>query len=99
MAQLDTLSNLKALESGLKAQGICALYLFGSRARGDARPDSDIDLAFDIAPGVKISLFDQARMMRELSEILHSKVDFVPRREIHPYIRAQVEAEQIKVFG
>lgn len=95
----QTVSQLKPLEAGLRAKGVCALYLFGSRARGEARPDSDVDLAFDIASGVRFSLFDQARIMRELSEALQSKVDFVPRREIHPHIRAQVEAEQIKVFG
>ncbi len=99
MNSAQTIANLKSLEPDLRAQGVCALYLFGSAARDEAGPDSDIDLAFDIAPGVKFSLFDQARIMIELGKVLGSKVDFVPRGEIHPYIRARVESEQVKVFG
>jgi uncharacterized protein len=87
------------LEANLRAKGVCALYLFGSVARGEAGPDSDIDLSFDIAPGSKFSLFDQAQIICDLTEALGTRVDLVPRRVIHPYIRAKVEAEQIKVFG
>jgi hypothetical protein len=99
MAAPETLHRLKSLEADLRAQGVCALYLFGSIARGEAGPSSDIDLAFDIAPGVKFSLFDQARIMNELGNVLGTKVDFVPRDELHPYIRPRIESEQIKVFG
>jgi uncharacterized protein len=99
MLPQNALSQLKTLEPQLRAKGICALYLFGSAARGEAGPSSDVDLSFDIAPDAKFSLFDQAQIMCELSEALGTKVDFVPRRALHPYIRARVEAEQIKVFG
>ncbi len=99
MATSPTLTQLKSLEAGLRAKGVCALYLFGSAARGEAGADSDIDLSFDLEPDAKFSLFDQAQIICDLSEALGTKVDFVPRRAIHPYIRARVEAEQIKVFG
>jgi uncharacterized protein len=90
---------LKSFEPVLREQGVCALYLFGSAARGEAGPQSDIDLMFDISPDAKFSLFDQARISRQLSEKLHAKVDFIPRRSLHPWIRSRVEAEQVKVFG
>jgi uncharacterized protein len=99
MSASATLHQLKKLEADLRAKGICALYLFGSVARGEAGPDSDIDLSFDIAPDVKFSLFDQAQIICELTEALGTKVDLVPRRALHPYIRPKIEAEQIKVFG
>jgi uncharacterized protein len=99
MTAAQTITELKALGPGLRARGVCALYLFGSRARGEARPDSDIDLAFDIAPGEKFSLFDQAEITGDLGEALGVKVDFVPRRALHPYIRDRVEAEKVKIFG
>ena len=95
----EALADLKSLEPALRAQGVCALYLFGSAARGEAGPQSDIDLMFDISPDAKFSLFDQARISRQLSEKLHVKVDFIPRRSLHPWIRSRVEAEQVKVFG
>lgn len=49
--------------------------LFGSVARGDDRPDSDIDLLVDFAP--ESSLFDLMRMTRELEELLGHPVDVV----------------------
>lgn len=99
MSAADTIDRLKSFEADLRAKGVCALYLFGSVARGEAEPGSDIDLSFDIAPDAKFSLFDQAQITCDLTEALGTKVDFVPRRAIHPYIRDRIEAEQIKVFG
>jgi predicted nucleotidyltransferase len=49
--------------------------IFGSVARGDDRPDSDIDLLVDFAPDS--SLFDLMRMARELEELLGHPVDVV----------------------
>jgi uncharacterized protein len=99
MSASDTISQLRSLEADLRTKGVCGLYLFGSVARGEAGPESDVDLSFDIAPDVKFSLFDQAQIICDLTEVLGTKVDLVPRRAIHPYIRDKIEAEQIRVFG
>ncbi len=99
MSFSDTLAQLKSLEPRLRAQGISALYLFGSAARDETTTQSDVDLLFDTAPDARFSLFDQARITRQLSEHLHAPVDFIPRRALHPAIRAKVEAEQVRVFG
>ncbi len=93
------LSQLKAQEQNLRAQGVCGLYLFGSQARYEATAGSDIDLMFDISPDVPFSLFDQARITRQLSDVLQAQVDFVPRRSLHPLVRGIAEAEQIMIFG
>ena len=87
------------MEPQLRDDGVCALYLFGSVARGDDNAQSDVDLMFDIEPGAHFSLFDQARIGRQLSEMLCVKVDFIPRRSVHPYIKSRVEAEKKMVFG
>jgi uncharacterized protein len=99
MSRAKTMAQLKTLEQHLRAQGVCALYLFGSMGRNEAQQQSDVDLLFDIAPDARFSLFDQARITRQLSEHLHAPVDFIPRRALHPAIRAKVEAEQVRVFG
>ena len=95
----QTLTLLKSLESSLRAQGVCGLHLFGSLARGHAGDASDIDVMFDIAPDARFSLFDQARIARQLSDALRAKVDFVPRRSLHPLVKANAESERITVFG
>jgi len=91
------LPNLKHSKPGFGPTAYAGL--FGSYATGEATEKSDIDLLFDIAPDVRFSLFDQARITRELSEEFHAKVDFIPRRALHPQLRSRVEAEQIRVFG
>ena len=95
----QTIDRLKSLEASLRAQGICGLHVFGSQARGQAEEESDVDVMFDIAPDARFSLFDQARIARQLSDVLHAKVDFVPRRSLHPLVKASAEAERITVFG
>lgn len=99
MQSSQTFDALKSLEPSLRAQGVCGLHLFGSHARSEAKGLSDVDLMFDIASDLHFSLFDQARITRQLSEILRAKVDFVPRRALHPLIKASAEAERITVFG
>jgi uncharacterized protein len=99
MQTQSTIDKLKALEPSLRKDGISALYVFGSYARGEQTEKSDVDLLFDISPDVRFSLFDQARISRQLSDFLNTKVDFVPRRAIHPFIKARVEAEKVTVFN
>lgn len=89
------------MEPELRESGIGALYLFGSRARGDHRPDSDIDLLFDVsdAADAHFSLLDQTGLMVRLEEALGSDVDFVERRALRPRIRPHAEAEKVRIFG
>lgn len=62
----------------------CALYLFGSQARGDAGDGSDLDLAFDVAAeaDARFSLIDQARVQIRLQELFGQKMDFFERRAL-----------------
>jgi uncharacterized protein len=99
MSIQPALTKLKSLESTLRAQGVCGLHFFGSQAREAANSASDVDLMFDIAPNARFSLFDQARIARELSELLQAKVDFVPRRALHPLVKARAESERVTIFG
>lgn len=58
---------------------VVRLEVFGSALREDFRPDSDVDLLVEFAAGAGWSLFDHARMERELEEILGREVDLVTR--------------------
>lgn len=55
--------------------GVDKLYLFGSRARGDQRPDSDYD--FLISKGEVQTLFLHAALWQALEDALHSSVDLI----------------------
>ena len=73
--------------------GASNVRVFGSAARGDDRPDSDIDLLVDLRRGV--GLVGLGRLARDLTRLLKVSVDVVPADSLKPRIRAQAEAEAI----
>jgi len=71
--------------------GACNVRLFGSRARGDERPDSDLDLLVDMEPGR--SLFDLGALLYDLQGYLGVHVDVVTEKGLRTRIRDQVLQE------
>ncbi len=64
-----------------------SLSVFGSVARGDARPDSDVDILVEFSPDAGIGLIEYAGLMLALSELLGRKVDLVSRPALRPALR------------
>jgi predicted nucleotidyltransferase len=92
------LATLRAHEQELKAAGVVRLSVFGSTARGDRRPDSDIDLLAAFDDSMRISLFDVAGFEIQLSEILGHPVDLVEEGTLKPRVRESVESEAVRAF-
>jgi predicted nucleotidyltransferase len=67
------------------------LRLFGSVARGEERPDSDIDLLIDLAEDRRFG--DYLALAEELEFLLHRKVDLVLARSLSPHFRPYIEAD------
>ena len=65
--------------------------VFGSAARGESKPDSDIDILVEWEAGR--SLLDHVALMQDLEDLLGMKVDIVTRDALHRFIRDQVLAE------
>jgi uncharacterized protein len=70
--------------------GIRELEAFGSAARGELRPDSDVDLLVEFLPGAKVSLLRHAAAERELSGVLRRKVDLVSKRALRDSLKEEV---------
>ncbi len=81
----------------LKKEGVGALYLFGSVARGEAGPDSDIDFFID-QTGEKFSLLDLVGVQHALDDILNWKTDTTTRNSLNRNLRAEIEASAIRIF-
>jgi uncharacterized protein len=67
--------------------------LFGSRARGEAGPDSDVDFLVEMEPGR--SLLDLGRLLMDLQDLLGCRVDVVEPEGLHWYIRDTVLKEGV----
>ena len=75
------------------------LSVFGSAARGEMRPDSDIDLLVEFIPEAKVDLLDHAGLMLDLSQLLGRRVDLVSKKGLKPLIRASILEEARLVYA
>src|SRR6188472_3890107 len=97
MNREQVITKLRAHEQQLKDAGILRLSLFGSTARGEAGPNSDIDLLakFDDR---RLSLLDVIGLQIQLTELLGCPVDLSEEGRLKPRIRKRVEAEAVRAF-
>jgi predicted nucleotidyltransferase len=73
-------------------------WIFGSYARGEETPDSDIDVLVRFDRNAKITLIDYAGIMLDLSDYLHKKVDLVQEGTLYKFARESAEQDKILVY-
>jgi predicted nucleotidyltransferase len=78
--------------------GIARLDVFGSVARGDERPESDLDVLYTLEPGRHLTSNIEL-LADELAEVFGRSVDLVSRRGLHPAIRNRVEQEAAALYA
>ena len=71
------------------------VYVFGSCARKEDSPESDVDLLIEFNQAA--TLFDQVDIRDKVCSLLNCKVDVVSKRGLHPYLRRQVLAEAVEL--
>lgn len=75
------------------ARGAQNLRVFGSVARGEEGPDSDVDLLADLPAGM--SLLGLGRLEAELEAILGTRVDLIPAADLKPGVRERIERDVV----
>ena len=81
-----------------KKNKVPELCLFGSRSRGDYRPDSDYDLLVKFLPDPGISLLQYSRMQIDLSDLLRCKVDLVSKQGLKEHVRENVLGDSTIIY-
>ena len=81
------------LQAVLARYGLSNVRMFGSVARGDEGPESDVDLLVDVPPGVV--LVTLGRCQAELEVLFGARVDLVPAGDLKPGVAAEVLAEAV----
>jgi len=92
------LETLKAHETELRKLGLRHAAVFGSVARGQARPESDIDVLVDLGPELPISVFEYARLKLYIGNLLGDASNVVNRRKLKPLLRDNILREALNVF-
>ena len=97
MEKAVAIARLKENEEAIRALGATSLYLFGSPARDEARPDSDVDVFIEYDPS-RFTLFELAGIKNLIEEELGIEVDVTTRDSLHPLLKRRIEQSAIQVF-
>jgi predicted nucleotidyltransferase len=89
---------LRGQERALRARGLTRLALFGSIARGDLGPDSDVDLLIEVDAAHRFGLFAFLDLKNDLAGLLGRPVDLAFADAMRPRLRAAVLGEAVEVF-
>src|SRR5260370_13366188 len=98
MSRSEVLATLRSHEREIRAAGVIRLSLFGSIARDNAGPVSDVDLlaAFDEAQ--RLSLLDVIHLQNHISGLLGAPVDLIEEGTLKPRVQAAVVVDTVRAF-
>ncbi|HWF01295.1 MAG TPA: nucleotidyltransferase domain-containing protein [Caulobacteraceae bacterium] len=97
MTRDEILAALRAHAAELKGLGVSQLFLFGSAARNERRPDSDVDLFFDY-DSPSFSLVELVDLQSQIERLLRTRADVTSRGSLHPRLRSSIESSAVQVF-
>jgi predicted nucleotidyltransferase len=98
MDREQVIDTLRAHESELHRLGVKRAALFGSLARGEARPGSDIDLLVEIDPKARIGVFEYVGIVQYLEGLFRARVDVANRDKLKSLVRPSAEGDAIYAF-
>ena len=84
-------------EQAIRDLGVTALYIYGSRGRGEERPDSDLDVFVDFDPA-KFTFVELVELEDMLSRELGLKVQLGTHDALHPLMKPAIERDAVRVL-
>ncbi len=81
-----------------KQPKVLKAWLFGSLARGENSPESDIDICIDVPKDSRLTFFDLDEIQEQLQNIANKKVDVVMWRGLRPAMKTRIEKEMILIY-
>ena len=94
----DILQTLRTHEDELKRLGASHAAVFGSVARGEAKPGSDVDVLVELDAERPMGVFQYARLKLHIDEILDGDSDVVNRRTLKPLLRNHILNDAVDAF-
>ena len=95
---MSTQAVTKIIADYFKTQPVLKAWLFGSYARGEETPESDVDILVEFDHSSPIGLFAYARMWRELQERLGVDVDLVEEGTLRPFAMDSANRDKKLVY-
>lgn len=98
MNSKEVIAVLVAHRADLQARGVRHAALFGSVARGEARPDSDLDILVELDPDARIDAFEYAGLKMFIEGLFSAPVDVVNRQALKSHLRPFVATDAVYAF-
>jgi uncharacterized protein len=98
MTPEQVIATLKEREADLRALGVVHAALFGSVARGQQRPESDIDILVDLDPKIVHTIIDYVGVKEYIADLFDEPVDVVSREGLKPVLRPRADTDAIHAF-
>ena len=98
MDRQEIIDRLRENERALRERGVAHAALFGSRARGDNRPDSDIDIMVEIAPEFPMDVFQYVGVVHAIEDLFPLRVDVSNLTAQKPHVRPTAQREAVYAF-
>jgi predicted nucleotidyltransferase len=94
----EIITKLRQIAPAIKAEGVTRLYLFGSRARGDARPGSDLDVLVETTSRGESPKFDYFKTLHLIEDNIGLQVQISMRDLLKPRVAERIADDLIEVF-
>lgn len=95
---MSTQAMTKTIAEYFKTQPVLKAWLFGSYARGEETPLSDVDILVEFDNQARVSLLKHAAMICDLEKILDCPVDIVPEKTLRPRVRNSVNQDKQLIY-
>ncbi|MFM9939420.1 MAG: nucleotidyltransferase family protein [Hyphomicrobiaceae bacterium] len=92
------LNILKEHQVELNKRGVKRIALFGSMARGEARPDSDVDILVDLDSVAALDVYDFVDLQQYIADLIATPVDVVNAACVKPKLRASIDRDSVYAF-
>jgi predicted nucleotidyltransferase len=98
MDKAGIIAKLETMEASLRARGVAHAALFGSYARGEAGPDSYIDIMIEIESSAPMDLFAYIDIVHFVEDLFPLRVDVSNRAAQRPHIRSSADRDAVYAF-
>ena len=98
MNRAEAIDVLRRYESELRTRGVRRAAIFGSVARDEAGPASDVDILIDLDPDAGLDVFAYSGLKRFIASLFAGRVDVVARCALKPDLRFPAEQDAVYAF-